>query len=335
MGFTQEQLELYEAILEDNVPVATAALEKGAEVTEAFPPYDPENPGKYPEGYAESRWKNSGVLPLFLTIFAGDRGSPGCMKVLLDKTADKEMKGPFIGERSPAWTPLQFAVGSGRLGCVRALIDAGANVNASNPQKNNLTPLMLASGAAPAQEGHNDIAEFLLQNEAEIEARHDGGETALDIAIKENKPEIVKLILIQKLNNPRYSQVKQICDICNEFLSNSCLSESHRAAQQEEEEPPAEAEQPEGGTDEVAAAGAAEGAGAGAGAGAGLEVDDERDSWSLARRQAVGGFGPRKGRRNVKRTKNIKRMKRMKRTRKKSRKSKRISRKRKTRKKNK
>ena len=76
-------------------------------------------------------------------------------------------------------TPLVRAAGDADIATVRSLLAAGANPNeADNSVITGWTPLMAAAKA-----GSEDVAEALIDAHAEVNARNELGETALDVAI--------------------------------------------------------------------------------------------------------------------------------------------------------
>ncbi|OQA06172.1 MAG: Phosphocholine transferase AnkX [bacterium ADurb.Bin374] len=94
-------------------------------------------------------------------------------------------------------TPLHFAAQSGNVSIVRALLNAGADVNARNPQ--DITPLHLA-----AWDGNADIVSLLLEHGADIDRRNhrNEGMSALDLAAMTGSAEVVR-ILIEHGADPR------------------------------------------------------------------------------------------------------------------------------------
>ncbi|HQG27667.1 MAG TPA: ankyrin repeat domain-containing protein, partial [Candidatus Ozemobacteraceae bacterium] len=94
-------------------------------------------------------------------------------------------------------TPLHFAAQSGNISIVRALLNAGADVNARNPQ--DITPLHLA-----AWDGNAEIVSLLLERGADVNRRNhrNEGMSALDIAAMTGAADVVR-ILIEHGADPR------------------------------------------------------------------------------------------------------------------------------------
>ena len=78
-------------------------------------------------------------------------------------------------------TPLMYAAGSNSAEVVRALLDAGADVNARS--KAGWTPLMYAARNRDAT-----VTQVLLAAGADLSARNESGEVARDIALANNNP---------------------------------------------------------------------------------------------------------------------------------------------------
>jgi ankyrin repeat protein len=72
----------------------------------------------------------------------------------------------------PGWTPLIYAATGGHADVARYLIDAGADVNAASP--NGTTALMMA-----VRGGHAAVVDLLLARRADVGHRNDDGATAL------------------------------------------------------------------------------------------------------------------------------------------------------------
>ena len=113
-----------------------------------------------------------GFTALHLAAFFGQ---PETVRVLIDAGADVS-----------AWTtnalvnqPLHAAVAGPvdtRLAIARVLVDAGAAVNAR--QAGGFTPLMAA-----AQNGDEELADFLLSHDADASAKDDQGRSSVDLAL--------------------------------------------------------------------------------------------------------------------------------------------------------
>lgn len=75
------------------------------------------------------------------------------------------------------WTPLQHAIHKHQPASVRALLDAGARVDATSPA--GLTPLMMAAGY-----GYDGMLSLLLDHGANPSTARPDGATALDLAVQ-------------------------------------------------------------------------------------------------------------------------------------------------------
>ena len=86
------------------------------------------------------------------------------------------------------WTPLFYATsGGGQKEIAELLIAEGANVNAKD--KLGDTSLQVA-----AYQGHKEIAELLIAKGADVNAKGNNGETPLDLAILVGRDEIADLL---------------------------------------------------------------------------------------------------------------------------------------------
>lgn len=120
------------------------------------------------------------------------------------------------------FTPLGFAVFFGQTETVKALLDAGVEVNAASRESMKVTPLasaaaskqteiarMLitrganvnaraASGHIPLHEasanGNVELVRLLIENGADINAKTDDGRTPLDFATEYNRPEVIEIL---------------------------------------------------------------------------------------------------------------------------------------------
>jgi uncharacterized protein len=97
----------------------------------------------------------------------------------------------LVESRSPdGWTPLHLAAHFGQPAAARALLDAGAEVEArsSNAMANTALHAALAGR-------HRDVAELLLGHGADPNARQHGGFTALQAAAQHGDLAMIELLL--------------------------------------------------------------------------------------------------------------------------------------------
>ncbi len=104
--------------------------------------------------------------------------------LLLNAGAD-----PNIRTWNGSQTPVIRAVEMHDLPLVRLLLDHGANPNTPEPDFQRNTPLMLA-----AESGNQEITALLLAHGADPTAKNSAGQTALDIALRNNHPDISALL---------------------------------------------------------------------------------------------------------------------------------------------
>jgi len=126
---------------------------------------------------------------------AASAASPEAIKLLLAKGADPKIANTFGGEvkKGPIaltkLTPLHLAAPYGPIDQVRALIDAGADINAKDVR--GMTPLMLAVASDFADPA---IVRLILSKAADVNLKSNVGETALDWAMKFKVPAILDML---------------------------------------------------------------------------------------------------------------------------------------------
>ncbi|KAG1708966.1 hypothetical protein DVH05_022598 [Phytophthora capsici] len=155
-----------------------------------------ENSAKSPqqaiEAIVEAKTKNS------LLHYACDNGNLDACKYLLMCMG---MATAFLNEpNSFGHTPLFYAASSGNLALVKWLISNGADIDTDysvrsdvEPRDGDLgifTPLQIA-----CFNGRTEVANFLVECNAELSGTRRNGKTALHFASSENHQEIVKLLL--------------------------------------------------------------------------------------------------------------------------------------------
>ncbi len=120
---------------------------------------------------------------------AAEQGRMEIVRYLVEAGADVNATTP---DRTGEVTPLRFAITNGDIEMVQYLIDNGADVNKANNQ--GWTPLMTA-----VRHGYVDIIDVLLEAGADLNARTAGGRTMTRIASDAGYTDVVlKLTLLMQ-----------------------------------------------------------------------------------------------------------------------------------------
>ena len=114
-------------------------------------------------------------------MYAAAYGSLDSMRALLDAGADVNAKNAFDA------TPLLWSANN--LDKVRLLVSKGADVNARSKQ--GMTPLIVAA----LQDGGSDVVKFFIEKGADVNARGTGGATALLAATNANDTATIRLLI--------------------------------------------------------------------------------------------------------------------------------------------
>ncbi len=113
------------------------------------------------------------------------RGHERRARKLLDETPG------LVGESSPdGYTPLHVAARSGRGEVVALLLERGAD-----PEAVSHNPLTVRPLHAAVEGGARDCVERLLDANVDIDAKQQGGDTALHLAIAAENEELTELLL--------------------------------------------------------------------------------------------------------------------------------------------
>ena len=87
----------------------------------------------------------------------------------------------------PGWTALHYCAASGKAAMCQFLLDRDADIDARSP--NGTTPLMMG-----VKEGHFDAVKLLVWEVADVNARNDDGATALMWALRAERADMVGLL---------------------------------------------------------------------------------------------------------------------------------------------
>ncbi|CAF1355808.1 unnamed protein product [Adineta ricciae] len=180
---------LMEACMDGHVQVAKLLLDHGADVN--MPPDSYESPltlsacGGHIElasllierGANLEEVNDEGYTPL---MEASREGHDDLVNLLVSRGADVNRTTDDTQE-----TALTLACAGGFLDVAKILISHGANVNLGQS-----TPLMEAS-----QEGHTELVQYLIQNNADVNQTTSAGETALAYACESGRTEVAEILL--------------------------------------------------------------------------------------------------------------------------------------------
>lgn len=144
------------------------------------------------KGLIEPKTKNS------LLHYACDNGNLDACKFLLMCAG---MADAFLNEINAfGHTPLFYAASSGQLPLVKWLVSNGADIDVDYSDRPEIVPRDGDQGIFTALQiacfkGHEGIANFLVECNAELTGTRRNGKTALHLASAENHPAIVKILL--------------------------------------------------------------------------------------------------------------------------------------------
>ena len=123
---------------------------------------------------------NEGLTPL---CKACSKGHLTIVKALLDGGADIHLSGK--DQRSP----LHLAAAAGHIDVVLELIQRGASLDMTE-NTHLYTPLHLA-----ASNGYHSVVKLLIQKGAEVEMKDRHGDTALILAARHNRPQMIRILI--------------------------------------------------------------------------------------------------------------------------------------------
>ena len=111
-------------------------------------------------------------------MLAALRGQLELVKKLVERDADVNKTG---------WTPLHYAATGGHVPVIEFLLEHSAYIDAESP--NGTTPLMMA-----AMYGSPEAVKYLIQAGADLQMKNGANMTALDFALKANRPNNIELM---------------------------------------------------------------------------------------------------------------------------------------------
>ena len=111
-------------------------------------------------------------------MLAALRGQLELVKKLVERDADVNKTG---------WTPLHYAATGGHVPVIEFLLEHSAYIDAESP--NGTTPLMMA-----AMYGSPEAVKHLIQAGADLQIKNGANMTALDFALKANRPNNIELM---------------------------------------------------------------------------------------------------------------------------------------------
>lgn len=180
--------DFFKAVQFDNVRVVQSLLQRGFDPNTVNPEGVPalmlavrepsikvaELLASWPQTRTEVR-NASDESPLMLAAL---KGFLPLVKKLVDNDADVNKTG---------WTPLHYAATGGHVPIIEYLLDQSAYIDAESP--NGTTPLMMA-----AMYGSPEAVKSLIQAGADLTLKNQLGMTALDFAIRGQRPNARELI---------------------------------------------------------------------------------------------------------------------------------------------
>lgn len=180
--------DFFKAVQMDNVRVVQALLQRGFDPNSVNPEGVPalmlavrepslqvaELLASWPTTRTEVR-NASDESPLMLAAL---KGYLPLVKRLVDNDADVN---------KPGWTALHYAATGGHVPVIEFLLDQSAYIDAESP--NGTTPLMMA-----AMYGSPEAVKVLIQAGADLNLKNQLGMTALDFAIRGQRPNARELI---------------------------------------------------------------------------------------------------------------------------------------------
>ena len=200
----QHHLRLRRTDPRTNVRVQSIALSTNMAIRMAVDAWLADNPGVTPDGW-DSRELLAPSLPHRLSLHTcAEKGHLNVARALIEAGADVNAKD------NEGLTPLYMCALGGHLEVARALIEAGADVNAK--KDNGVTPLHMC-----AYTGHLEVSRALIEKGADVNAKEDDGVTPLYVCTQEGHLEghlEVARALIKAGSNFNGLSSEQVADLC-------------------------------------------------------------------------------------------------------------------------
>ena len=155
-----------------------------------------------------NRLNNDGDTPLYLAV---SKGHIDIVKELLSNGAE-------VNRRALGFTPFSNAMISNQINIAKILLKYGANVDEI------IAPHWFGDQTSlhdATSYGNLENVEFLLENNANLNAVDDNKSTPLHLASQKNKPEVVKLLLISGGNDINIRNIEGNTALESAFAKNN------------------------------------------------------------------------------------------------------------------
>ena len=201
----QHHLRLRRTDPRTNVRVQSIALSTNMAIRMAVDAWLADNPGVTPDGWDSRELLAPSLRQHRPTLHTcAEKGHLDVARAVIEAGADVNAKD------NEGLTPLYMCALGGHLEVARALIEAGADVNAK--KDNGVTPLHMC-----AYTGHLEVSRALIEKGADVNAKEDDGVTPLYVCTQEGHLEghlEVARALIKAGSNFNGLSSEQVADLC-------------------------------------------------------------------------------------------------------------------------